>query len=461
MPLSAHSLSQLKATSQSTNWQAFADALSPIETLIAPAQVNKLSKDYYYFSPILAEQLQAKVGDLVVLPKTEAEVLAVANACVTAKVPLTVRGAGTGNYGQAIPLAGGIILDLSAMNAVKWIKPGAARVEAGAKLAAIDRVSRPQGWEIRMSPSTYRTATIGGFIGGGSGGIGSVMYGQLADRGNLQAVRVVTLQDTPRVIELRGDAVHQVSHAYGTNGIITELEIPLGPAYPWAEVIVTFDSFMQAARFGQALGDADGIIKKLISIHAWPIPSYFAALQAALPDGRAAALLMVSESDMAALNDLVEEWEGTITYCKDAQVANKGAAIAEFTWNHTTLHARNANDSLTYLQTVFPYDPDLKLVQHMYEYFGDEVIMHLEYIRVQGKILPAALQLVRYSSAERLNEIICYHEEKGAFVANPHTYLLEDGGRKTVDENQLKFKEQVDPYGLLNPGKMRGWLERD
>ncbi len=453
------SLSQLAATAQSTDWQMFADKLRPIETAIAPAQVSKLSKDYYYFSPILTEQLQAKVGDLVVRPKTEAEVLTVAAACVAAKVPLTVRGAGTGNYGQSIPLVGGVILDLSAMNAVKWVKPGVACVEAGAKLAAIDRVSHPQGWEIRMAPSTYRTATIGGFIGGGSGGIGSVMYGQLADRGNLQAVRVVTLEDTPRVIQLRGDEVQQINHAYGTNGIITELEIPLGPAYPWIEVIVTFDSFMQAAHFGQALGDADGIIKKLISLHAWPIPSYFAALQDALPEGKAAALLIVSEGDLTALSDLIEAWGGDLTYQR-AAADNKGTSIGEFTWNHTTLHARNADNRLTYLQTVFPYDPELKLVQHMYEHFGDEVIMHLEYIRVQGKILPAALQLVRYSTADRLNEIIRYHEEKGAFIANPHTYVLEDGGRKTVDAKQLKFKEQVDPYGLLNPGKMRGWLER-
>jgi len=38
--------------------------------------------------------------------------------------------------------------------------------------------------------------------------------------------------------------------------------------------------------------------------------------------------------------------------------------------------------------------------------------------------------------------------------------LLEDGGRKTVDVAQVKFKEMVDPYGLMNPGKMRGWMER-
>ncbi len=460
MTSSAQSLSQLSATAQSLDWAVFAESLGGIEYAIAPTQVNKLSKDYYYFSPILADQLADKVGDLVVRPKTEAEVLKVAKACVDHQVSLTVRGAGTGNYGQAIPLAGGVILDMSLMNAVKWIKPGMACVEAGAKLAAIDRMSRPQGWEIRMAPSTYRTATIGGFIGGGSGGIGSVMYGQLADRGNLQAVRVATLESSPRIIELRGDAVQQVNHAYGTNGIITELEIPLGPAYPWAEVIVVFDDFMSAAHFGQALGDADGIIKKLISVHAWPIPRYFAALQNALPEGKAAALLMVSEADVVALSELAGEHSGEITYQKNAQSAGKGAAIAEFTWNHTTLHARNADESWTYLQTVFPYDPDLQLLQHMYEHFGDEVVMHLEYIRAQGNILPAALQLVRYSTAERLNEIIRYHEEKGAFIANPHTYLLEDGGRKTIDETQLKFKAQVDPYGLLNPGKMRGWSER-
>lgn len=451
---------ELKSNAAALDWQRFAQSLSPVETIQSETQLAKLSKDYYYFSPILENQLSDKVGDLVVRPKTETEVLRVAKACVAHKVPLTVRGAGTGNYGQAIPLCGGVILDLSQMDAVKWTQPGRACVEPGAKLSTIDRATRPQGWEIRMAPSTYRTATIGGFVGGGSGGIGSVMYGQLADRGSIQAVRVVTMEDEPSVIELRGDEVQQVTHAYGTNGIITELEIPLAPAYPWAEVIVTFDTFMQAARFGQALGDADGLIKKLISIHAWPIPSYFTALNEFLPEGKSAALLIVSEADLMGVSAIAQEYQGTITYEKKAQSAGKGAAIAEFTWNHTTLHARNADKNLTYLQTVFPYDPELKLVQHMHKHFGDEVIMHLEYLRSEGRILPAALQLVRYTTSERLAEIIAYHEEKGAFIANPHTYLLEDGGRKTIDENQLRFKEKVDPYGLLNPGKMRGWLER-
>ncbi|MBT9310917.1 FAD-binding oxidoreductase [Leptothoe kymatousa] len=434
---------------------------SNLEVIQDPNQVAKLSKDYYHFSPVLTAQLQDKVADVVIRPATEAEVLQVAKACVASKTPLTVRGAGTGNYGQCIPLEGGIILDLSKLNRTKWVKPGLACVEAGAKLAAIDKITREQGWEIRMAPSTYRTATIGGFIGGGSGGIGSITYGQLADRGNLTAVRVVTMEDEPQILELRGDDVQKVNHAYGTNGIITELEIPLGPAYPWAEVIVTFDDFMQAARFGYTLGEADGIIKKLISIHAWPVPSYFAALQEFLPPNQTAALLMIAESSLEPFGELVKAYGGTVTYQKTAEAAKKGAALAEFTWNHTTLHARNVDTNLTYLQTLFPYDTDLKLVEHMYRHFGDEVLMHLEFFRVHGQVCPAALQLVRYTTEARLNEIIRYHETQGAFIANPHTYILEDGGRKEINDTQVAFKGQVDPYGLLNPGKMRGWLERN
>jgi len=82
-------------------------------------------------------------------------------------------------------------------------------------------------------------------------------------------------------------------------------------------------------------------------------------------------------------------------------------------------------------------------------------MMHLEFFRVNGRVIPGALQLVRYTTEERLNEIIRYHEAKGVSIANPHTYIIEDGGRKVIDPEQLKFKEMVDPYGLMNPGKSK------
>ncbi len=423
-------------------------------------QVSKLSQDYYTYSPLLQQALGDKRGDIVVKVTSEAEVLRVAKACVKHKIPLTVRGAGTGNYGQCVPLAGGVILDVSGMQQVKWVKPGIACVEPGAKLAAIDNHTRESGWEIRMFPSTYRKATIGGFIGGGSGGIGSVTYGQLRDRGNLLALRVVTMEAEPKVVELRGDDVYKVAHAWGTNGIITELEIPLAPAYAWAEAIVAFGDFMTSARFGQALGNSDGIIKKMVCICADPLPTYFAALKSNIPTGSHVAMVLIAECSLEPFAELVREFGGEVCYQKSAQEASKGITLVEYSWNHTTLHARSVDPTLTYLQTLFPDDQELKVLEHLYHHYGDEVMMHLEFIRVGGSIRPVGLQVVRYTTRDRLQEIMEYHESVDAYIFNPHTYILEEGGRKTVDIQHLNFKERVDPAGLLNPGKMKAWLER-
>jgi hypothetical protein len=38
---------------------------------------------------------------------------------------------------------------------------------------------------------------------------------------------------------------------------------------------------------------------------------------------------------------------------------------------------------------------------------------------------------------------------------------VEDGGLGLVDAGQVAAKVSNDPAGLLNPGKLRGWLERN
>ncbi len=92
--------------------------------------------------PILSD----RTGDLVVRPASEAEVLPIAAACVKSKIPLTVRGAGTGNYGQCIPLKSDAILDTTKMHGIRWIKPGLACVEPGVKMSVFDKQARETGW---------------------------------------------------------------------------------------------------------------------------------------------------------------------------------------------------------------------------------------------------------------------------------------------------------------------------
>ena len=93
------------------------------------------------------------------------------------------------------------------------------------------------------------------------------------------------------MIELRTDAAQKVNRAYGTTGIITALEMPLAPAWPWIDVIVAFDDFFDAMQFGYDVALADGVVKKLLTPMIWPIPQHFAALEGALPGRQARHLL--------------------------------------------------------------------------------------------------------------------------------------------------------------------------
>jgi FAD/FMN-containing dehydrogenase len=115
--------------------------------------------------------------------------------------------------------------------------------------------------------------------------------------------------------------------------------------------------------------------------------------------------------------------------------------------------------SVTYLQCLYPHDRLIEKVAEMQELFPDEVLQHLEFIRFNGRVTCSGLPVVRYKDADRLNQIIRLHEERGVYIANPHVFTVEDGSRyKRADVDQLGFKHEVDPYGLLNPGKMRSFV---
>ncbi len=439
------------------DWDAFAKDLGSVRHTRQASVLARRSQDFYWFSPILKETLAGVRGDIVVEPSSEAEVIHAVRTCVRYGAPLTVRGAGTGNYGQAMPLEGGVVLDTRHLTAVKALADGIICCEPGLKLVDAERAALGHGGELRLFPSTKRTATVGGFIAGGSSGIGAIQHGYLSDPGNVPGLRVVTMEPEPRVVELRGPDVGKVAHAYGTNGVITEVELALAPAVAWVDVIVAFGGLEEALRFAQALAEDGDIATKEIGVFAASIPPYFPNVD--VPAGRAACILMVAEPSMEALARLVDSLGGEVCYTKHDPEAGRTRPLYEYTWNHTTLHAINVDPSITYLQSLFPPDDGIAPILAMHEHFGDEVPMHLELVRWQGGVAYAGLQLVRYTTRERLYEIVRYHEAHGVTVFDPHTHVLEDGGMKVVDLPQLDFKRQVDPLGLMNPGKMRGWWE--
>lgn len=426
------------------------------------------SRDFFWFSPVLKPDLEGKHGELVILPRDRDEVARVASACARHRIPLTVRGGGTGNYGQAVPLEGGVVLNLTRLNRVVWARRGAGRFEAGANLLDIDKALWPLGQELRMHPSTRAQATLGGFVAGGAAGAGSCTWGQIDNPGAVSALQVMTVEPQPRLIELRGKDILKVMHAYGVNGVITEVEVPLAPAHDWAERIATFDSLKAAAAFGQAFTESDGIAKKLVSIHDPRIAPYLRRLGPHLGENKAFAILMVSEPQGDELDRMIAEMGGSVTFSRDADAARaaafgehreKGAPgpLYEYTWNHTTLHALKLDPAITYLQLRFPPGRNLDLLDWAEETFREDVMFHIEFQRRQGRVYHSSLPLVRFTTPERLHEIMRLAEEAGIQASNPHTWVLNNAGWKRTDAPQPEFKRQADPFGLMNPGKLLGW----
>jgi FAD/FMN-containing dehydrogenase len=438
---------------------ALATALEGIELATDRALLRLKSRDFYWYSPILKKQLDGKAAELIARPKTEAEVLRILAACRAQRVPVTVRGGGTGNYGQCVPLEGGVVLDMTAMAAPLALEDGVVEVECGAKMIDLDLWCRERGWELKLWPSTKRTATIGGFVAGGGAGVGGIAHGTLRERGNLVGARVATMQDPPVILDLQGQEAAPVNRTYGTTGVMTRIRLPLTPAQAWRDVAIAFDDFVPASRFALELSFADGIPKKMCGVFDSQLPPFFKGIADAVPAGASLALVMVAPAALRALKELATEHGGTIVAEQDTVEAERDpekTPFYEYCWNHTTLQVLKRDRGVTYLQCRFPFEETLKAVEAVRIPFRDEVWMHTECVRFGGRTTMSALPVVRWTNAERLYEIIAEFEKHGIGIANPHVLTIEEGSNyRRVPGDQLGFKRMADPLGLLNPGKMR------
>lgn len=443
------------------NVSAALNALRHLEIDENPVSVRAKSRDFFWYSPVLKARLDHVTADFVVAPRDEAEVIEVLATCYRHGVPVTMRGAGTGNYGQAMPLAGGCVLHMKNMATVREVHPGRVIVEPGCLLKDVDAACKAHsGQELRMFSSTWATATIGGFVAGGSGGVGSCTWGALRDLGNIIRLRVVTMEPEPRVLEFRGEELHRVSHAYGTNGVITLVEMPLAPAYDWVDLFVTCDSFPEAATLARDLGNEDGILKKLVTVFEAPIAQdYFQRIAPHITAGQHLLGLMIAPHAMDGFQTFLSRRPGTaILYRSDeTHWPREPGPVFEYGWNHTTLRALKVDPAITYLQVRYAGPDLLDKIATIRAALSPEVLQHLEVMQEGGATIMAGLSLVRFTTEARLDEIVRQHEAAGCMVFNPHRYTLEEGGRQSVDDRQLAFKREADPRGLLNPGKMIAW----
>ncbi len=431
------------------------EAISDLSVLSNPADLERYSRDAYDYSPVLREQLNPCRADLVVRAASVQAVQAVAAACHRHAVPLTLRGSGTGNYGQSVPLKGGVVLLMDALNQVRAIDPstGVVTVECGCLMRDLDRALSEHGRQLRLFPSTWRSATIAGFIAGGSGGIGSVRWGFLRDPGHLLGLEVVTMEESPRVLQLEAAEAEALNHAYGTNGIITALTLSSAARVPWQEVVVDCSNWIMAVELSLRLGQAAvelNLCTVLQSAIVDRLPSW-----SGQATGQHRILLLVAPDAVSTIQRLANA-VGARVKLLGPEDNNSGNGLRELTWNHTTLHLRNQDPNWTYLQMLMP-QPEQAFMDALDQSWGEDLLWHLEAVRQQGAIRLAALPLVYWRGKQALQDLIDDCRARGAFVFNPHVLTVEGGGLGVIDADQVAAKQRHDPDGLLNPGKLGGF----
>ena len=445
------------------------ELLGPEYLIESGDSLETLSKDFYWYSPVLKRQLDDKRADLVARPGTIDEARATIAACFRAGVPIVPRGAGTGNYGQCVPLYGGVVIDLARLDQIYSVAGGVVHAQAGARLGTIETVARAAGWELRCMPSTWMKSSLAGFFCGGSGGIGSITWGGINAGDNVKSVTIMTCEAEPKLIRLEEHEALKALHTYGTTGFMVEIEMRLAPKVDYDQLIFSTADWEQLLTWTDTAARNSKWPKRLVTQFQWPTPSFFKPLMKFFRTGEHVSFLLVDRAHTAAVLASASAAGITSVYRQALSDPPKPPFITDYTWNHTTLWAMKSDPTITYLQAGFGANFREQFAE-LERRFPGEILFHLEWVLGNAKMMRASaaeagkvpsgvvvggIPLVYFKSEERLNEILRACAELGVGIANPHTFRLEEGGRHPNIADKRAFKAEVDPRGLLNPGKMK------
>lgn len=412
-----------------------------------PATVLKMSSDWSRMSPVLMEKVPpgSHLADLVVRPTSTAQVARVLQLAHHHEVPVTPRGAGTGNYGQATPFEGGVVLDLRGLDDVV-VGEETVTAGAGAKLTDVDTAVRAAGRDLWIFPST-KGSTIGGFVAGGSAGTGTIEHGTTSD-GWVVSVTVVPMDGSGTSETFRGEAATPYIHTYGVTGILTEVEVRTDPARDWTAVYASFATYDELVAVHRALLDLP-VLPRLASADE---PALVATLPASVPlDATRHSLRVIAEaSTVEQLLALVTAGGGEVVAVLEDYAATD--VLSSMSYNHPVYFLQQhraktglstgAGPDLFHMETggaALWEDPDA--VRAVYP----GVLLHLELMATR----PLAMVVAPYTGEADVLAGLERFDAIGMGVHSPHQWYVD----RHVDL-AVETARRTDPKGLLNPGKL-------
>jgi glycolate dehydrogenase FAD-linked subunit len=237
--------------------------------------------------------------DLVVLPRSTAEVLAVVRRCLEAGVPIIPRGSGTGLIGGATAPKGGVMIGVNRMDRILEVdvRNRYAVVEPGVINLALTRAVQDRDYFFAPDPSSQMVSSIGGNAATNAGGPHALKYGNVAH--HVLGLEVVT--GTGDVLTLGSVVAERPGYdlagiavgSEGTLGVVTKVMVKLTRAPESVRTAVaTFESIEVASAAVSAI-IAEGIVPAALEAMDEPIiRAVEAGVHAGYPTEAKAVLLI-------------------------------------------------------------------------------------------------------------------------------------------------------------------------
>ncbi|MEU2199940.1 FAD-binding protein [Isoptericola sp. NPDC019482] len=402
-----------------------------------PRVRQRASVDGAIMSPILAARLPLPLADLVAFPEDAVSLARAVAAAVRLRVPVTVRGKGTGNYGQALPLRQGLVLDTTRARAITEVGDGFLTAEAGTPMVLMERAAWAAGQQLQMYPSTVHS-TIAGFLGGGKGGTGSVAHG-FNDRGFVRALDVVHADGSDEIVHVTAPETLPYVHTYGTTGVIVRATVALEPLQQWRAVYASFPDLPSAAAVLRPLCDVEPA-PRLVSCDNPAVSAAFPE-DTAMPAGRASLRVVVDAATLDGVVALVEGGGGRIEDVREG--LNAVLHASTLSYNHAVEWVQKRSTvPLFHVEVGGPALPEkCAAVESVYP--GG--MLHLEGTRSR----PNGLLVAPFRSERDVREGYESLAALGIGHHDAHQWMVDT----RVDE-AIATAARTDPQGLLNPGRL-------
>jgi glycolate oxidase subunit GlcD len=226
--------------------------LKKLQDIVTPSRISNDQAELYCYSSDAS--YITGTPDYVVMPCTTAEVSKIVKLGHKHRIPITARGAGTGLAGGAVPLQGGIVLDMSRMNKILDIdiRNLQVLVEPGLIHADLNRSLEPYGFFFPPDPGSSEMCTLGGLIANRGSGMRSVKYGTVTD----YVLDLEIVLPDGKVIQTGGRVMKSASGydltalmvgSEGTLGVITGARLKIHPLPEARAAVLAHFNYLEAA----------------------------------------------------------------------------------------------------------------------------------------------------------------------------------------------------------------------